>query len=141
MRTSPPRGALPQARTRRRDLRSVTNGKLVKLPALARILSPFSDPSKPLYIDSVDIKRFIITSDRFIIDDFDDMIMRSEQLKLAAKGYLTFNQIIDLYIDPEFFNVDIPGVSQLLEILQILPFKRLHLEGPLDNPETNLPAY
>ena len=42
---------------------------------------------------------------------------------------------------PEFFNIEIPGVKQLLSILELLPFQKFHLHGPLDNPEANIQAY
>ena len=105
----------------------IRDGKLQNLPALAVLfLNPFKAFADRV-VDKVDAK-FRIQGDRFIVDRFEDLRMRSDALEIQALGWIDFNQTLSLLCVPQA--IDIPLWEDFWEGLS-----RFTLTGPLEKPE------
>ncbi|MFQ5654460.1 MAG: AsmA family protein [Planctomycetota bacterium] len=112
----------------------IRQGRLVKLPLVAALfLNPFKGVEKKnLYIKKVDVK-FTIDKDRFVVKRFEDMILKSPVVNILAKGWMDFNQDLELTIEPQVGKI--PLISGILSSLTTFT-----LEGPLENPTTRKPS-
>lgn len=114
----------------------VKEGRLKKLEGLARIIKLTSNPTKPLYIDTMNVHRFSIENDRFVVKEFADMSFECEGSKIMCKGTMDFEQNVDLTLDPEFIS-KLPFVPEFV----FDPFKwvlgslkRVKITGPIEEP-------
>ena len=84
-------------------------------------------------VDKLTIGRFRLEKDRFVVEEYEDMVLHSNTSKILARGTIGFDGRLDLLINPEFFKTP----SWLpLEYVDIF---KLKLTGTLDNPRVALP--